>query len=328
MPSTINDAIQNPLRNYLESQNLPPGTIQLSLGDPCKSGFRPPEGVIEAVKEVLESDDVNAFAYAPASGLTSAKEAIASRTVYRGLYKAEDVVLTHGCTGALDMAIKWTCRPGDSILLPRPGFPLYASLASMHGVQVVYYDLDSDWKINLEHIRKSIQPSTRAWLVNNPSNPCGVVLKKQELVGIAELAKELNVILIADEVYEDITLDECYMPLASLTDHTVITCGSLSKRFLLPGWRLGWLLVHDPSQICDRITLKDLAGISLGPCFLIQAALPKILSTIDCKYKKSLKDTLTENARVASATFSNLGFRFTMPQGALYMMVKCMISLD
>ena len=165
--------------------------------------------------------------------------------------KAEDVLIVSGCSCALDMAISAMANPGDNILVPRPGFPLYKTLANGLGIKTKEYDLLplKGWECDLDHMRAMIDENTKAILVNNPSNPCGSVFSEEHLRKILALADEFKVPIIADEIYEHFVFSEAgksYVPMASLTTTVpILSCGGLTKRYLVPGWRLGWITVHD-----------------------------------------------------------------------------------
>jgi tyrosine aminotransferase len=144
------------------------------------------------------------------------------------------------------------------------------------------------------------------------------------LIDCIRLAGKYSLPIIADEIYEDIVFGENkYIPIASLTNELlVVTCSGLAKRYMLPGWRVGWLLVHDPRRAAGRLkrAIFDLAGLILGPCTLIQAALPDIFGNVPEDFNQLINRTLEENARVF---VEQLGKGTVIaPQGTLYMMLR------
>lgn len=284
-----------------------------------------------AVMTALNNPRVNG--YASAVGLPEAREAIAARYNKYGLhYTTEDVFLTSGCSHALQMVISGAVSEGDYILLPQPGFSIYKTITDHFGIEAIYYPLlpDNQWQVDLGKVAEMIeQVKPRAWLINNPSNPCGSVYNRQHLEECLALAKRHRILVIADEIYEDIVFSgHQYIPMASLAsnDQCVITCSGIAKRYMVPGWRLGWIVIHDPlgqaRQLCAAFF--DLAGLILGPCTLIQAALPAILSNVPDSYNAEINKKLEDNAQVLVDAFSSakLGISVIQPQGTLYLMMR------
>lgn len=143
--------------------------------------------VKDAIRRAVEEG--KADGYAPSVGSEPARRAIIDRYKKRFNvnYKVEDVFITSGCSGALDLAISVMCGPGDAILIPRPGFTLYGTLAGSKGVRTVSYGLDEEknWEIKLgevEELMKDKDVGIKAWIINNPSNPCGSVYSRDHLI--------------------------------------------------------------------------------------------------------------------------------------------------
>lgn len=160
---------------------------------------------------------------------------------------------------------------GTNILVPRPGFPLYQTLASQIGVEIRFYNLlaDQNWEIDLDDLQDQIDGKTVAIIYNNPSNPCGSVYSRRHIEDFLSIAERHHIPIIADEIYDELVFEEgLFHPIASLTTQVpVLSCGGIGKRFLVPGWRLGWILVHDKK---DRF----------GPTVIIEIAVLLLLSVI------------------------------------------------
>ena len=262
----------------------------------------------------------------------------------RAKLSPRDTFLTHGCSQALSHAIQVLAKNADeemAMLLPKPGFPLYQTLCEVHGVECVFYDLDgkNDWEIDLEHVKQLVKERKRdgmkrkisAILVNNPSNPCGTLFAERHLVDICQMCEKLKLPIIADEVYEDISFgDRCnYLPLASVSETVpILAVGSLSKRWLVPGWRLGWLLVHDRNDILKNGGIHDalekLSQVTLGPPTPLQAALPFILQNDDSVWLNETLQTLREARDVCIERCERCqGLSMdSLPDGAMYALVK------
>lgn len=136
--------------------------------------------------------------------------------------------------------------------------------------------------MDIEDLENQIDEDTAAIVVINPSNPCGSVYNKEHLYEILDVASRNHLPIIADEIYEHFVFSgNEFTALSSLSkDVPIISCGGLTKRFLVPGWRMGWIILHDRNNVFGKEVRKGLANLStriLGPCTLIQRALPMIL---------------------------------------------------
>jgi len=241
------------------------------------------------------------------------------------------VIISSGCSGALELAFGVLANHGDSILLPRPGFTLYTTICQSKGINPVYYPLqpNNNWEVDLEAVRSLMRDNKPvAWLVNNPSNPCGSVYSKKHLEACLELADEFGIPIIADEIYEDMVFSgHKFFPMRTLTNRVpILTCGGMAKRFLVPGWRVGWILMTDPTAeevFKDvRSGLVRLCGVLLGANSIVQAALPKILQETPDSFYQETNKYLERNADIAARALRGIpGVSFIKPQGAMYMMV-------
>lgn len=229
------------------------------MGDPTAFGNLPPCNVaIQAIVEAVQAPG-HSTSYVDARGLVSARKAISNfHTGNPDNY--DNVIIANGCSGALEIAITAildTENNNESILLvPDPGFPLYQVIAESHGVTVHHYRLlpHNNWEIDLSYLRDLILKHSDkrvVMVVNNPSNPTGVVFSKLHLQHIIELCEEFHIPIIADEVYGDIVFgDTKFYPMAQIVSENcfqlpIITASGLAKQFLLPGWRIGWIVFHD-----------------------------------------------------------------------------------
>jgi tyrosine aminotransferase len=179
------------------------------------------------------------------------------------------------------------CEPGDNALVPQPGFPLCLPICQNLGVELKYYDLDpeNDFDIKLDTIENQIDEKTKFILVINPSNPCGSVFSKEHMKEIIALSEKHQIPIVADEIYYGFSYDE-NKPFYSFpevdTKIPIITMGAISKIYGVPGWRLGWIIVHNRGGYFDDILakMKTISMIWLHPCSLIQHALIKILKEV------------------------------------------------
>lgn len=242
---------------------------------------------------------------------------------------SDDVILCSGCSCSLDLCIAALANPGDNILIPCPGFPLYATLANGYGIETKEYNLipECGWAADLEHMESQIDAMTVAIVVNNPSNPCGAVFDRDHLLAILEIADRHCLPIIADEIYDNFVFsDQEYIPIASLTETVpVLSCGGLTKRYLIPGWRMGWITVHDRNGIFGKEIRNGLQSLSqriIGANTIVQGALPSILENTPASFLKSTIKVVEDNAHLAYNMLSKVpGLKPVTPSGAMYMMV-------
>ncbi|XP_058956402.2 tyrosine aminotransferase [Pocillopora verrucosa] len=328
----------NPIRSIVDRMKVTPNPtkkmIALSIGDPSVFGnLEPCQEMLEAVVKCLKQSKHNG--YAPSTGYVKAREAIAAEHSYPfSPINYKDVVLACGCSGALELALDVLLNPGDNVLLPKPGFSIYQTLSISRGHEVRHYNLlpERSWEIDLDHLESLIDDRTRAILVNNPSNPCGSVYSKEHLEAILEVAERYMLPIIADEVYEYAVFPGYkFYPLAQLSDNVpILTCGAISKRFLVPGWRLGWVIIYDKNEAFESEVRTGLIALSqqiLGPNTLIQGALPEILTKTPQSFFDNTMRTIQKNAEILYEALLRIPeLEPKMPCGAMYMMVGIDIS--
>ena len=243
-------------------------------------------------------DAGNCNGYGPSTGFLAAREAVAEYVAHQGDVTANDVILCSGCSCSLDMSIAALAGPGQNILIPKPGFSIYRTLAEGFGVECRSYDLipENDWEIDLKNLENIIDHNTAAMVLTNPSNPCGSVFSKKHIQDIINIAEKYFVPIIADEIYEHFVFPgNEYHSVSSLSRNVpVLSCGGLTKRFLVPGWRLGWIVIHDRNNAFKdlRKGLGNLSARILGANTLVQGAIPAILKNTPQKFYDELVETL------------------------------------
>lgn len=313
-----------------ENPNLP--LISLAQGDPTAYPHLRPGNVM--VDSLMRAVNVGTFhGYQPSQGSSACRAAVAAAFSVAGRppLTPSDVFMTLGCSEALSHCIAALAATGGNMLLPRPGFPLYDVLCAYHGIECRYYDLmpNRSWEIDIESMVALADERTCAVLINNPSNPCGAVYSKAHLEEVLEAAERVKLPVIADEVYAGMTFARPYVPCALASPHVpVLSVCALSKRWLAPGWRLGWLTVHDAEGALAAAgvpeTLLKLCQVSLGPSAPLQAAVPSILQkTPDEWYTDKLKALEASAQCCVRRCKSTPGLTLASePQGAMYLMVR------
>ncbi|KAK4687061.1 tyrosine aminotransferase, partial [Tremellales sp. Uapishka_1] len=311
--------------------------VNLGLGDPTFYPLHPPsEATVVATRKALDSERANG--YVAGVGTLEARAAVADyHKRWDGVdYKTDHIVLTHGVGHALELIFN-VLLPHNSasspanILLSSPGFPQYEALLATLGTEVRHYQCveENGWEIDLEGLDALCDEETRAILITNPSNPCGSNFSRKHLTSIIDIAETHKVPIIADEIYGHMTYGSSFTPLASLSSSVpVLTLSGLSKRFLLPGWRFGWVALHDPLGVASAI--KDGMAVwgnrIMGPNSLVQAALPGILATEPEWFQEVTRKIELNSITVFEAVQSIPGLSTTMPQGALYMLVRIALA--
>jgi len=219
--------------------------LPLNVGDPLAFDFETPAYLIEAVYKAMR-DGKNG--YSPSSGIKPALEAIRREAeTKKGILNVRDIFITTGVSETVDVCLTALLNPGEDVLTPCPDYPLYSAVLAKIGANINTYYLNEDdaWQPDLEDLKKKITPRTRGIVLINPNNPTGAICSRGMLEKIAELAREHNLVVFADEIYDKLMIDgDTHIPFASIApDLPVVTFGGLSKNYLAPGWRIGWGIV-------------------------------------------------------------------------------------
>jgi len=296
----------------------------LNIGDPVQFGFRTPPHLIEAVERAMR-DGHNG--YVPSAGIEPARMAVADEYARRGMpVGADRVVVTQGTSEGIELALSVLADPGDEVLVPTPTYPLYTAVLAKIGARAVYYrtDPDRDWQPDLDDIRRQTSSATRAIVVIDPNNPTGAVYPERTRRALIDFADRAGLTILADEVYGDVAFDGPAPLLGSLApDAPIISFSSLSKAFLAPGWRTGWLVV----SACRRLD-EVLAGVrkmadgrlcSPGP---MQYAIAPALGG-DRSHQAAFAAALRDRAALTTTRLRAIpGMSCVAPRAAFYAMPK------
>jgi alanine-synthesizing transaminase len=296
----------------------------LNIGDPVQFGFPTPAHLIEAVERAMH-DGHNGYTASP--GVLPAREAVAADFTARGFPVSPDrVILTMGTAAGIELALTALLEPGDEGLVPVPTYPLYTAVLSKLAARSVGYPTDParGWLPDADEVASLIGPRTRAIVLIDPNNPTGAVYPVETKRALLDLADRHNIPILSDEVYGDLAYAGPVPPLGVLNpDAPVIAFSSLSKAYLAPGWRAGWLAVG-PSDRLDEVLggLKKLADgrlCSTGPMqYAIAAAL-----TGDRSHQQAFRTALLERAVLTARALNGVeGITCVEPQGAFYAMPK------
>lgn len=301
------------------------GTVRyLNIGDPITFGFKTPPHMIEAVERAMR-DGHNG--YAPSVGILAAREAVAAELSGRGMPVTPDrVVITSGTSEGIELALTALAEAGDEVLIPSPTYPLYTAVLAKIGARPVFYRKDpgNGWLPDVREIERLITPATRALVVIDPNNPTGATYPESVRRGLIEIADRHNLPLLADEVYGDLAYDGPVPPMASLyPDAPIISFSSLSKAYLAPGWRSGWMAVGRTDRLDEVLTavrkLADGRLCSTGP---MEHAIPAALNG-DRSHEASFRAALRVRAQLTVARLNAIaGMSTVAPTAAFYAMPR------
>lgn len=297
----------------------------LNIGDPILYGFQPPEEFIEAKIRALR-DGHNG--YAPSTGVPEVLETIAKEAHNRGFHTTpDDIAITYGASEAADLILTALLEQGDEILAPCPSYPLYtAIITKLEAVEVPYHQMpESMWQPDTDEIESKITKRTRAIIVINPNNPTGALYPKQTLERIIEIARKHKLVVISDEVYHRLTYENKHIPIASLAgnDVPVFTIESVSKNYMAPGWRLGWMTITNAHLVNDlKRAIYKLGDARLCAPSASQYAVNEAIH-IKPEYTQHVISRLRAQRDLTFKALNSIeGISCNKPEGAFYAMPK------
>ena len=225
--------------------------LKLNIGDPIAyPGLPTPQHMVDAYATALQ-DGHNG--YSPSYGLPSLRAAIAKDEQRKGWpASSDDIYVCHGVTEALQILFASVLCEGDKVLAPGPHYPPYMAYPQMYGATTVEYRLkpNDGWRLDLDDIRAKMDASVRLLVLINPNNPCGSVANAEEIAGVLDIARDYpNCIVVADEIYDGLDFTGEHVSVAKCsTDVPVVCLNGVSKVYYAPGWRIGYMAIHDPSK--------------------------------------------------------------------------------
>ncbi len=302
--------------------------LKLNIGNPAPFGFEAPEEILQDVIRNLPT----AQGYSDSKGLFSARKAVMQyyqKMQVEGV-NIEDIYLGNGVSELIVMAMQAMLNNGDEVLIPAPDYPLWTAATTLSGGKPVHYlcDEQAGWFPDLDDIRSKITSNTKAILIINPNNPTGAVYSKELLQEIVELARQHNLIVLADEIYDKILYDDAkHFCIASLAnDILFLTFNGLSKSYRVAGFRSGWLVVSGAKHRAKGYIegLDILANMRLCSNVPAQHAIQTALGGY-----QSINDLVLPNGRLLeqrNRTWELLndipGVSCVKPMGALYAFPK------
>lgn len=302
--------------------------LKLNIGNPAPFGFLAPDDILRDVIHNLPT----AQGYSESQGIYSARVAVMQYYQQFGLLNlsVDNIFIGNGVSELIVMAMQALLNSGDEVLIPAPDYPLWTAAVSLSGGNAVHYRCDDEnsWYPDIDDIKSKINKNTKAIVLINPNNPTGSVYPKEVLEQIIAVAKEHDLIVFSDEIYDKVLFDGAtHTPTASLTeDVLVVTMGGLSKNYRIAGFRAGWMMLTGPLQQAENYIegLVMLASMRLCANVPCQHAIQTALGGY-----QSINELVTEGGRLkvqldlAHKMINDIdGLSCHKAKGAMYLFVK------
>lgn len=302
--------------------------LKLNIGNPAPFGFEAPDEILVDVIRNLPSSQ----GYSDSKGLFSARKAIMQHYQARDMRDVTvgDIYIGNGVSELIVQAMQALLNDGDEMLVPAPDYPLWTAAVSLSGGNAVHYMCDEQqgWFPDLDDIRRKISPRTRGIVIINPNNPTGAVYSKEILLEIVEIARQHNLIIFADEIYDKILYDDAqhHSIAAMAPDLLTVTFNGLSKTYRVAGFRQGWMVLNGPKKQAKGYIegLNMLASMRLCANVPMQHAIQTALGGYQSISEFILPGgRLYEQRNRAWELINQIpGVSCVKPMGALYMFPK------
>ena len=271
------------LANKMQREGTP--VLKLNTGNPAAFGFPLPD----SIKNAIEGRAHEAVAYCDFQGMPAAREAIIRYERSKGIegIEPDDVFIGNGVSEVVNFALMPLLNPGDEVLVPSPNYSLWSNSILLAGATPVFYRCDeqSGWNPDVADLKKKITSRTKALVIINPNNPTGVLYSTEVLTQLIEVARQNDLIIFSDEIYDRLVLDGLeHVSTASLApDLTVVTMNGLSKSHSLCGYRCGWMVISGPRKRTEeyRKGIVQLTSLRLCSNALAQLVIPAALEDME-----------------------------------------------
>ena len=301
--------------------------LKLNIGNPAPFGFEAPDEIVRDVIHNLPQ----AQGYCDSKGLFSARKAVFHH--YQEIIPnidVEDIYIGNGVSELIQMATMALLNNGDEVLVPAPDYPLWTASVNLAGGKAVHYrcDEEADWFPDIDDIRAKVNKNTKAIVLINPNNPTGAVYSKEIILALLQVARENNLMVFSDEIYDKILFDEAqHIHTASLAeDLVIVTFNGLSKAYRIAGFRAGWMVISGNKELAaGYITgLNMLASMRLCANVPCQHAIQTALGGYQSINELILPGgRLLEQRDACYEILNNIdGVSCIKPKGAMYMFPK------
>ncbi|MDL0434962.1 MULTISPECIES: aminotransferase A [unclassified Niallia] len=294
--------------------------LSLTIGQP---DFPTPDHIKEAAKKAIDEDFTT---YTHNAGDLSLREAASNfvNQKYGLNYNPQsEVIVTAGASEAIDIAFRTILDEGVEVILPGPVYPGYEPIVRLCGANPVYVDIkDNGFRFTAELIAPYITNKTRCIVLPYPSNPTGVSLNKQELLAIAELLKDKDIFVLADEIYSELLFDADHISIGSFLREKTIVINGLSKSHSMTGWRIGFLFA--PESICQQILKVHQYNVTCASSVSQRAALQAL--TVGINDSLAMKEEYKKRRDYLYSRLADMGLEVINPDGAFYFFIKIPVA--
>jgi aspartate/methionine/tyrosine aminotransferase len=299
--------------NALEAQGK--SIIHLEIGQP---DFKTPKNIIEAAYRAMNEGKTG---YTPTPGIIPLRETIAR---YCEDYKkiktdAEEIVVVPGGKPVMFFTMLMLAEPGDEVIYPNPGFPIYESVIKFSGAKPVPMPLlqKNDFSVDLDRLKKDINEKTKLIIINNPGNPTGGMIRRNDIIAIADMVRDRGIYILADEIYDRIIFEEKPLSIATLPgmkDRTIILDG-FSKTYAMTGWRLGYGIMN--KDLAAHMTMLMVNSASCAASMTQWAAIEALTGPQDAVTQ--MVEAFRERRDYLIAALNKIeGLTCVKPSGAFY----------
>lgn len=317
---------------FEEGQNMarkygPENVFDFSLGNPSVPA---PEAVKYAITNILEQEDsLRVHGYMSNVGYPSVRQAVAENlnSRFHTDFNENNIIMTVGAAGGLNVILKTLLNPGDEVLTFAPYFTEYGNYVSNYdGNLIVVSPNTTDFQPNFQELTEKLSPKTKAVIVNNPNNPTGVVYSAETCQELSRILREkqrefgTEIYLISDEPYRELSYDGVEVPYLTEYYANTVVCYSWSKSLSLPGERIGYLVI--PTEVADYELVYSAAGIATRVSGFVNAPSLMQLAVAKCLSEKTDIASYNRNREALYNGLTLCGFSCIKPQGAFYLFVK------
>lgn len=312
---------RNGIREIMEiAIDMDESVIQLQVGEPV---LQTPDFIKDAAIDAIQNDFTR---YTSNAGYTTLRQAIINRfkTKYDLEYNLNNIIVTPGAVAAINILLLSIVDEGEEVLIPDPSYPNYDALIKIQNAKTVYYSTDANNKYlpDVNSIKDKITDKTKVIILNSPNNPTGAVIPKALYKQIIDIAKERDIYIISDEIYEDLTYGVEHTTALSIDSNysdRVIGIFGFSKSFAMTGWRLGYAII--PESLFE-VTTKLQEPITTCASSISQKAGEAALTSLLAQEFIDDSRKLYENKRdLACSLLSKFNLDFVKPDGAFYIVV-------
>jgi aspartate aminotransferase len=304
--------------------------FDFSLGNPDPV---PPIEFYTIMAELISERKEGLHGYMPNAGFPDVRQAIAGMVAEtHGIdIPGENIVMTCGAAGGLNVVLKTILNPGDQVIVPRPYFVEYGFYIDNHGGKIVLVDTNDDFSLNIQNIKDAINDATAAVLINSPNNPTGRIYSEDEMKSLSDLLKISSnkgrtIYLVSDEPYREIVYENREVPSILQYYEQSIVVTSYSKSLSIPGERIGYIALNPACQEVDSL----MSGFTLCNRILGFVNAPALMQRLVARLRGVAVDVSTYKRRrdLLMDGLSGAGYEYAIPQGAFYLFCRSPIEDD